>query len=108
MSARLATATFLVLALEAAALAQFTPPSFSAWRPYANPSQLVQLGMSKGQVLAIAGEPDREESYYQTAGRGRLLRISDWYYIRTGPNAESTLLKFVGESLVSITSTPIR
>jgi len=58
--------------------------------------------MNKGEVLAIAGKPDHEESYYQ--GGGRLIRISDWYYIRSGFDAQ-TILKFAQESLVSITST---
>lgn len=79
---------------------------FSAWRPYNNPNQLVSVGMNKGEVLAIAGKADHEESYYQGSG-GRLLRISDWYYVRSGHDPETTLLKFVQESLVSITTTPV-
>jgi len=63
--------------------------------------------MNKGEVLAIAGAPNHEESYYQSAG-GRLARVSDWYYIQTGLNPETTLLKFVQENLVSIRSTPTR
>lgn len=81
--------------------------SFSSWRPYSNPNRLVSVGMNKGEVLAIAGKPDHEESYYQSSGR-RLLRISDWYYVRTGHTPESTILKFTEETLVSITSTPTR
>jgi outer membrane protein assembly factor BamE (lipoprotein component of BamABCDE complex) len=80
---------------------------FSSWRPYANPNRLISVGMNKGEVLAIAGTPNHEESYYQSAG-GRLVRVSDWYYIQTGLNPETTLLKFVQENLVSITSTPTR
>jgi len=80
---------------------------FSSWRPYANPNRLISVGMNKGEVLAIAGAPNHEESYYQSVGRG-LLRISDWYYVQTGLNPETTLLKFVQESLVTITSTPTR
>jgi hypothetical protein len=78
--------------------------AFSAWRPYSNPDRLISVGMNKGEVLAIAGKPDHEESYYQ-GGIGRLTRISDWYYIRSGFDAQTTILKFVQESLVSITST---
>ena len=52
---------------------------FSSWRPYTNPDRLISAGMNKGEVLAIAGKPDHEESYYQGGG-GRLIRISDWYY----------------------------
>jgi hypothetical protein len=80
---------------------------FSAWRPYSNPNRLVSIGMNKGEVLAIAGKPDHEESYYQSRP-GRLIRISDWYYIRSGHDPETTLLKFAQESLVSITTTPTR
>ncbi len=80
---------------------------FSSWRPYANPNRLISVGMNKGEVLAIAGAPNHEESYYQSAG-GRLVRVSDWYYIQTGLNPETTLLKFVQENLVSIRSTPTR
>jgi hypothetical protein len=80
---------------------------FDAWRPYRNPNQLVRVGMNKGELLAIAGQPDHEESYYQS-GQGRLTRVSDWYYTKGGENAETTLLKFVDDSLVIITSTPIR
>ncbi|HZA53820.1 MAG TPA: hypothetical protein VE616_06195 [Candidatus Udaeobacter sp.] len=63
--------------------------------------------MNKGEILAIAGTPNHEESYYESVG-GRLVRISDWYYVQTGVNAETTLLKFVQQELVSITSTPTR
>jgi hypothetical protein len=87
--------------------AQFTPLTFNAWRPYKNPEQLVQIGMNKGQVLAIAGKPDYEESYYQGPG-GRWSRISDWYYIKNGLNKETALVKFVGDTLVTISVTPIQ
>ena len=80
---------------------------FSSWRPYANPNRLISVRMNKGEVLTIARAPNHEESYYQSAG-GRLARVSDWYYIQTGLNPETTLLKFVQENLVSITSTPTR
>jgi hypothetical protein len=63
-------------------------------------------GMNKGEVMAIAGPPSYMESYYQSRG-SHLTRISDWYYINDGLNAETTLLKFVGDTLVRITSTPI-
>ena len=78
---------------------------FSAWRPYNNPSRLVNLGMNKGQVFAIAGKPDREEAYY-SGNRGGLIQISDWYYIRTGHDPETTLLKFTQDALVRIVTTP--
>ena len=88
-------------------LAQFTPLSFNAWRPYQSPETIVQLGMNKGQVLALAGRPDHEESYYQGL-RGRWSRISDWYYVRRGLNHETALLKFFGDTLISISVTPIQ
>lgn len=80
---------------------------FRSWRPYSNPNRLIAVGMNKGEILAIAGTPNHEESYYESVG-GRLVRISDWYYVQTGVNAETTLLKFVQQELVSITSTPTR
>src|SRR5690242_11116664 len=86
-------------------LAQVSP--FISWRPYSNPDRLISVGMNKGEVLAIAGKPDHEESYYQGGG-GRLSRISDWYYIRSGFDAQTTILKFVQESLVNITTTSTR
>jgi hypothetical protein len=53
--------------------------------------------MNQGEVLAIAGKPDDEESYYQGRG-GWLIRISDWYYIRSGFDAQTTILKFAQKS----------
>jgi len=111
--------SFLILALlgypgaiafsdqEPLELAQVTPLSFNAWRSYKNPGQLVQVGMNKGQVLAIAGKSDYEESYYQ-GPHGQWSRISDWYYVKNGLNKETTLLKFAGDTLVSISITPIQ
>jgi hypothetical protein len=63
--------------------------------------------MNKGQALAIAGKPEYEESYYQ-GPRGQWSRVSDWYYIKNGLNKETTLLKFVGDTLVNISVTPIQ
>ena len=88
-------------------LSQMTPLSFNSWRPYKNPDKIVQVGMNKGQVLAIAGKPDHEESYYQGTP-GRLLKISDWYYVMSGLNHETALLKFSQDTLVSISVTPVQ
>ena len=85
-------------------LSQFTPLTFDSWRPHNNPNKLVQVGMNKGEVIAVAGKPDYEESYYQRS-RGHLTRISDWYYVRTGWNHETALLKFSGASLIRISVT---
>ena len=79
--------------------------TLSSWRPYNNPDRLISIGMNKGQVLAIAGKPDHDESYYQGAV-GRFTSVSDWYYIRSGFDPQTTVLKFVQGSLVSIISTP--
>ena len=87
-------------------LAQFTPLTFNAWRPYKNPDKLVQVGMNKGQVLAIAGKPDHEDSYYQGL-TGFWSRTSDWYYVKNG-GGETALLKFSGDSLTSISVTPVQ
>jgi len=76
---------------------------FSTWRPYSNQNRLVSVGMNKAEVISIAGKPDFEESYYQSAGR-RLTRISDWYYTQSGIDAQTTILKFAEERLVSITT----
>jgi hypothetical protein len=88
-------------------ISQMTPLSFNSWRPYKNPYKIVQVGMNKGQVLALAGKPDHEESYYQGT-RGRLLKISDWYYVMSGLNLETALLKFSQDTLVSISVTPVQ
>lgn len=87
--------------------AQFTPLQFNSWRPYKNPDRLVQVGMTKGQVLAIAGKPDYDDSYYQGAGDA-LSRTSDWYYAKPGPNGETAELKFVGDTLARISVTPVQ
>jgi hypothetical protein len=81
---------------------QFTPLTFDSWRPYSNPSELVQVGMNKTQVLAIAGKPDHEGAVLgPRSGIG-------WYYMRTGFNSERALLKFSGDTLIRIEITPIQ
>jgi outer membrane protein assembly factor BamE (lipoprotein component of BamABCDE complex) len=98
----------MVLIPLASAFVELTQVSvFSTWRPYSNPNRLISVGMNKGQVLAIAGKPDHEESYYQ-GGVGQLTRITDWYYIRSGSDPQTTILKFSQQSLVSITPTSTR
>ena len=62
--------------------------------------------MNKGEIIAIAGNPDYEKSYYQTGRRGMLYKIDDWYYLRRGWNEETAILKFSGETLVSISVMP--
>src|SRR5438132_11383746 len=67
---------------------------FSSWRPYANPNRLISVGMNKGEVLAIAGAPNHEESYYQSAG-GRLTRVTVWHYNLNGLNPETSVVKYM-------------
>jgi hypothetical protein len=86
-------------------VSQFTPLTPDAWRPYGNPSSFVQLGMTKSEVLANAGKPDKEESIIQRFG-GRLITIPVWYYERTGSNSETTLLTFSGDTLIRIEIIP--
>jgi len=83
-------------------LSQVSPLTFDSWRPYKDPSKIVRVGMNKGEIIAIAGNPDYEKSYYQTGRRGMLYKIDDWYYLRRGWNEETAILKFSGETLVSI------
>ena len=78
----------------------FTP---SSWRPYSNPSLLVTLGMSKGEVLIKAGSPALEETIsYGTDGH---LNQTVWTYVKTGHNASVTVLTFQGNKLVKIETT---
>ncbi len=104
---RIQAAQDLPAVLKSIQPAQFTPLTFNAWRPYNHPERIVQVGMNKGQVLAIAGKPDHEDSYYQGL-TGLWSRTSDWYYVKDGLNRETALLKFSGETLVSISITPIQ
>jgi hypothetical protein len=72
----------------------------SSWRPYTNPSVLITLGMSKGEVLLKAGEPDlREVVSHGTEGfQSRTV----WTYLRSGHDAAVTTLTFRGNRLVRI------
>jgi hypothetical protein len=71
-----------------------------SWRPYANPSVLVTLGMSKGEVLLKAGQPDlREVVSYGTEG---LQNRTVWTYLRSGHSPAVTTLTFQGNRLVRI------
>lgn len=83
-----------VVATTAGALTQ------STWRPYTNPNVLVRLGMTKGEVLLKAGEPQTTEII--SLGTDGFASVSVWTYIRTGHNAAVATLTFKGSRLVSI------
>lgn len=72
----------------------------STWRPFANHTVLVTLGMSKGEVLLKAGEPD----FADVISRGiyHFYPITVWTYIRTGHNASIATLTFDGNTLTKI------
>ena len=72
----------------------------STWRPFANRAVLVTLGMSKGEVLLKAGEPDLADviSYGVYSPRS----VTVWTYIRTGHNAAIATLTFRGNTLTRI------
>jgi hypothetical protein len=71
-----------------------------SWRPYINPSVLVNLGMSKGEVLVKAGSPALDEVI--SHGTDGHVTITAWTYIKTGHNASVTVLTFQGNKLVKI------
>ena len=72
----------------------------STWRPFAKRSVLVTLGMSKGEVLLKAGEPDLAEVI--SHGIYHLRTITVWTYIRTGHNAAIATLTFHDNILTKI------
>ena len=95
------TVTLLVctmcLCICAASASSVTPNS---WRPYTDPTVLVTLGMSKGEVRVKAGQPATEELI--SVGTDGYPSITVWTYIRTGHNAEVANLTFSGNKLVKI------
>ena len=97
----------LLLGVTLAALMMFHTPGLVAgpitqtsWRPYLNPSQLVTLGMNKGEVLVKAGAPALEEVV--SHGTDGHLNLTVWTYIKTGHNASVTVLTFQGNKLRKI------
>jgi hypothetical protein len=72
----------------------------NSWRPYSEPTNLVTLGMSKGEVLVKAGQPTTTEVI--SLGTDGFRSITVWTYIRTGLNAEVANLTFSGNRLVKI------
>jgi hypothetical protein len=71
-----------------------------SWRPYINPSVLVHLGMSKGEVLVKAGPPAFEEVI--SHGTDGHVNLTVWTYIKSGHNASVTVLTFQGNKLRKI------
>ena len=85
------------LCIAAASAGSVSPNS---WRPYIDPSILVTLGMSKGEVLVKAGQPATTELV--SVGTHGHPSITVWTYIRTGHNQEVANLTFSGNKLVKI------
>lgn len=99
------THTAQLVAFLLAALLAFAAPSLASsgqhsWRPYNKPNVLVTLGMSKGEVLLKAGQPQTTETI--SLGIDGTPSVTIWTYIRTGHNASVTSLTFKGNRLVTI------
>ena len=98
---RWSTGTFLAitvwLCITNASAGSVSPNS---WRPYMDPSVLVTLGMTKGEVLMKAGQPTTTELV--SLGTNGHPSISVWTYIRTGYNEAVASLTFSGNKLVKI------
>jgi hypothetical protein len=92
-----ALAILLTLSAVSPSASTFTQ---SSWRPYINPSLLVILGMSKGEVLIKAGPPALEETI--SHGTDGHLNLTVWTYVKTGHNASVTVLTFQGNTLIKI------
>ena len=87
----------LWLCISAASAGSVSPNS---WRPYIDPTVLVTLGMSKGEVTLKAGQPATTEII--SVGTDGHPSITVWTYIRTGHNEEVANLTFSGNKLVKI------
>ena len=76
------------------------PMTPTAWRPHIDPTVLVTLGMSKGEVRMKAGQPATTGAI--SRGKKGSSSGTVWTYIRTGHNAEVANLIFNGNKLVKI------
>ena len=85
------------LGISAASAGSVSPNS---WRPYTDPTVLVTLGMSKGEVLLKAGKPATTELV--SVGTDGHPSITVWTYIRTEHNEEVANLTFSGNKLIKI------
>src|SRR5919199_759255 len=74
------------------------PVSPNSWRPYTDPTVLVTLGMSKGEVLAKAGQPATTDLV--SVGTDGAPSITVWTYVRTGYNQEVANLTFSDNRLI--------
>lgn len=90
-------ALIIWLCITSASASSVSPNS---WRPYNDSTNLVTLGMSKGEVLLKAGQPATTELV--SLGTDGFPSITVWTYIRTGFNAEVANLTFSGNKLVKI------
>lgn len=90
--------TAMLWLLLSTALASTVSPN--SWRPYHDASVLVTLGMTKGEVLLKAGQPQSTEVI--SLGTDGHPSISVWTYLRTGYNAEVATLTFSGHKLTKI------
>ena len=72
----------------------------NSWRPYSDPTVLVTLGMSKGEVLLKAGQPATTELI--SVGTDGNPIITVWTYIRTGYDEAIANLTFSGNKLIKI------
>src|SRR5512132_3662379 len=78
--------------------------STNSWRPYRDQSTLVMVGMTKSEVEAKAGPPDRSEVVSVGADEPT---TSVWSYVRKGQNAEVANLIFRGNELVKVELSPL-
>jgi hypothetical protein len=90
-------ACIMWLRISAASAGSVSPNS---WRPYTDPTVLVTLGMSKGEVLLKAGQPATTEIV--SVGTDGHPSITVWTYIRSGYDEEVANLTFSGNKLVKI------
>ena len=65
----------------------------------------LETGMSEGQVLAIAGPPDRETVDSRNTADG--VTQKSFYYISSGYNAFVTRIEFVNGVVSRIERTPV-
>jgi hypothetical protein len=65
----------------------------------------LEEGMSEGQVLAVAGKPDRTTIDARNTRDGFIQK--SWYYVSTGYNAFVTRIRFINGSVARLERTPI-
>lgn len=80
--------------------------SVSSWHPYKDEKTLVRTGMSKAEVEAKAGAPDRSDVI--PVADEDVPTVSVWSYVRKGEKPEVTNLSFRGSELVKIEVTSLQ